>query len=96
MSGALGHAAPATTRTEASALARERHQPLLSAGRAPETRETRRQAATRQEVLKRAFNERWQALPVPPRRDVGTKRLVMLTHDVMEGALSGLARPIAE
>lgn len=48
---------------EASTLARERYKPLVPASRTPKPRKTRRQATTRQEILKRALNEPWQALP---------------------------------
>jgi len=51
--------------------------------RTPKPRETCCQAATRQEIPKRALNEFRQALPVAVLGRLRAKRLVVLAHNLM-------------
>jgi hypothetical protein len=90
------HATAAAARTEAPPLARERHEPLLPTPHAPEPRESGCEAATGQEVLKRALNKPGQSLPIAVLRRLRAKRLVVLAHDLMERVLLGPTRAIAE
>ena len=79
-----------------SPLARERHQPLLSAPRASEPREPGCEAATGQEILKRTLNKLRQARPVTMLRCLCAKCLVVLAHNLMQRALLGPTRAIVE
>ncbi|HZB77445.1 MAG TPA: hypothetical protein VE526_14530 [Solirubrobacteraceae bacterium] len=67
---ALGHAPAAAARAEAPPLARERHQPLERAFRAPQAREAVRQDPAGQEVAELLLHEGRQrhAVRLPPGR----------------------------
>jgi hypothetical protein len=83
---ALRHPAAATTRTEATALARKRHESVEAACAAPEPCESTREPPAPQKVQKLLLHEAGQALAVAEVRRLSPKRLEVVTHDLVEDA----------
>ena len=90
----IGHAAATTARTESTTLARERDQPIETAAGTSEPRESRRQAAARQEVSKFLLNESRQAMAIAHAGDLTAEGLVVIADQLMQGDLLGSTRPI--
>ena len=82
--GAFSHAPPATTQTEPAPFAREGHEPLGRAARAPEPREAARQEAAAQERPELRFDEPRNAL-VAQARGLGEEALDMRVDHRMDG-----------
>jgi hypothetical protein len=92
--GALGHAPPATARTEAAAFARKRQQPLERAVPAAHAREAVRQHPTPEILLELGKDERRQPHPLGlcvERRHEGGE---MRPHDAVEHAGRRRARHV--
>lgn len=85
VSSPIGHAAPTATRTESSTFARERHQPIESAIRAPEPRKASRKTSARQEVAELLFNEARQSLAVSQVRRLRAERLEVVADQLVQG-----------
>jgi hypothetical protein len=67
---ALGHAAPATGRTEPAALAREGHEPRRAAARAAKAREPTGVPSTPQERVELVVDETRHSLAIAEPRNV--------------------------
>jgi hypothetical protein len=83
MCRAFRHPPRATARTEAPALARERHQPVRAAGAAPEPRESRRQATAGQKLAKLALDKRGQPLSLPASARSRAQRLEVIADEAL-------------
>jgi hypothetical protein len=92
---AFGHAATAATGTEATPLARERHQPIVAARVAVEAREACGETPARQELAKLPLDKPGQTFPVPQRGRRRAKRLEVILHEVVEDAVCRIARLVA-
>jgi hypothetical protein len=90
----FGHAAAATARTEASALARERHETLERAVCTPEPREAMGQDPAREELAEFLLDEARQAVSVAPVGGLPQEGLQMFADDGVEDRVLGVARLI--
>ena len=94
MRRAVRHATAATAGAEATAFAREGHQPIFAAGGATEPCKAGRETTTRQEITELALDKARQTSPIARRLCVGAERLEVITHDLVQGALLRPARMI--
>lgn len=94
--GALSHPSAAATGTEATPLARERHQPLASTRVAPEPGEAAGQEAAAQERCELGVNEPRQPLAVAQPRGLDEKGLDVLPHDGVEDGRGRVARRVGQ
>ena len=84
---AFGHPAPTAARTESAPFTREGHQSIQTASLTTKPSESARQAAAAQKIAELLFDEPRQALAVSERRGLGTERLEMFEHDLIERTL---------
>lgn len=89
---AFRHAAPTATRTEAASFAREWHQAIVAAGVTVKPGKSGGQTPTREEVTKLALHESRQPFPVTQRGRLRAEGLEVITHNLQEDALCGIAR----
>ena len=92
MRGALGHAAAAAARTEAAALARERHEALGVTLGALKPREAAGPDAAGEEVTELLLDKRRQSAAI----GIGgaQKRRKMVAHESVEHRMLGSTRPV--
>jgi hypothetical protein len=96
-SGVFGHAAPATARAEATALAREGQKAFEGAVGAPKPRETVGEHAAGEEVSELLLDEAGQAVSVTALPGFSEEGLEVLANDGMQGrvlGVAGLIRPV--
>jgi hypothetical protein len=95
MSRTLRHPSAAAAGTESPSLTREGHEPIVPAPVAVKAGESGRQAPAGQEVAELLLDKSGEPFPVAQRRRLGAERLEVFEHDLMEQALSGIARLVA-
>jgi hypothetical protein len=95
MRGTFGHAATTAARTQRTALARERDEPVEAAVAAAKPREPPSQESAPEEVPKRALDEWRQAVAVAQPRRLGQEGLEVILHDLVKDAAGGATRFVA-
>ena len=93
MRGAFRHTAPTTARTKPPPLARERHESIEAASRAPQPREAAGQAAQRRKSRNSCSTNRGSPSPSPT-RGLRAKRFEIIADHLVQHALRGRARLI--
>jgi hypothetical protein len=90
--GALGHPAPAATRTEGAPFTRKRDQPIEAAVATAKSREPAGKPATLQKVPELLLDEAGQAFPIAQADRLRAKGLEVIVHDLIKRTLRGTPR----